>query len=220
MIWIVVPAYNEEKKIKQTISGLRDCGYQNIVVIDDGSQDETYKRAKEVGAVALKHAVNRGQGAALQTGHEYVLKNQADEIVDFDADGQFDPKDIVAALAKLRDEKLDVVLGSRFLKDNPEIPFSKKYFILPFAKFLNRFFTGVRLTDAHNGFRVFSRFGLEKIKITQDKMAHNTEIVAQIKKNGLKFSEVPVTVSYDRYGQGWRGGLEIIKDLVINFFVK
>ncbi|HRY36387.1 MAG TPA: glycosyltransferase family 2 protein [Candidatus Magasanikbacteria bacterium] len=220
MIWIVVPAYNEGKKILQTISELRNCGYQNIVVVDDGSQDDTLEQAKKAGVLVLKHTVNRGQGAALQTGHEFVLKKGAQEVVDFDADGQFDPEDIAKALLKLRDEKLDVVLGSRFLKKNPQIPFSKRYFILPFARLVNRFFTGVKLTDAHNGFRIFKREGLEKITITQDKMAHNTEIIAQINKFDLKFSEIPVTVGYERYGQGWKGGLEILKDLLFNFFVK
>ncbi len=220
MVWIVVPAYNEEKNIAATVRGLLASGYPNIAVIDDGSLDETVKAAQQAGAEVLSHELNRGQGAALQTGHDYVLARGAEIVVDFDADGQLNPQDIAPAIKKIQNENLDVVMGSRFLADNPQIPFSKKYFILPLAKLINCFFTGVRLTDAHNGFRVFMREGLEKIEITQDKMAHNTEIVAQIKKYHLRFAEVPVKVSYTKYGQGWRGGLEIIKDLVVNFFVK
>jgi len=220
MVWIVVPAYNEEKNIANTVQGLLKLGYSNIVVVDDGSNDETMKEAQKAGATVLSHILNRGQGASLQTGHDYVLNHGAEIIVDFDADGQFDPQDIASAINKLKNEKLDIVLGSRFLVENLQIPFSKKYFILPLAKIINRFFTGVKLTDAHNGFRVFSQIGLGKIQITQDKMAHNTEIIAQIKKHNLRFAEVPVKVSYSRYGQGWRGGVEIVKDLVINFFVK
>lgn len=220
MVWIVVPAYNEEKNIANTVQGLLKLGYSNTVVVDDGSGDNTFQEAQRAGAKVLSHVLNRGQGASLQTGHEYALKCGAEIVVDFDADGQFDPKDIENAINKLQNEKLDIVLGSRFLIENLQIPFSKKYFILPLAKIINRFFTGVNLTDAHNGFRVFSRIGLSKIQITQDKMAHNTEIIAQIKKHNLRFVEVPVKVSYSRYGQGWRGGIEIIKDLVINFFVK
>lgn len=220
MVWIVVPAYNEEKKIASTVQGLLKFSYTNIVVINDGSEDETVKEAQKFGATVLSHMLNRGQGASLQTGHEYAMNHGAEIIVDFDADGQFDPEDIASAINKLQNEKLDIVLGSRFLMDNSQIPFSKKYFLLPLARLVNRFFTGVKLTDAHNGFRVFARTGLEKIKITQDKMAHNTEIIAQIKKNNLRFAEIPVKVSYSRYGQGWRGGVKIIKDLVINFFIK
>lgn len=220
MIWIVIPAFNEEKKIKKTILDLIENGYRNIVVVDDGSTDNTVQFVKETGVTPILHLINRGQGAALQTGHEYVLKVGAEIIVDFDADGQFDPKDIAGAIEKLRKENLDVVIGSRFLDDRSEIPFSKKYFILPIAKFINRFFTGVKLTDAHNGFRIFTRQALEKIEITQDKMAHNTEIVAQIKKNKFRFTEVSVKVSYADYGQGWLGGLEIVKDLLVNFFIK
>ena len=220
MIWIVVPAYNEEKNIVQTISGLLSHGYQSIVVVDDGSGDNTALLARQAGAEVISHEINRGQGAALQTGHEYVLLRGAQIIVDFDADGQFDPKDIASAVDKLQKENFDVVLGSRFLTVSSQIPFTKKYFILPLARIINRLFTGVKLTDAHNGFRVFSRSALEKIQITQDKMAHNTEIITQIKKNKLCFAEVPVQVKYLAYGQSWRGGLEIIKDLIVNFFIK
>ena len=220
MVWIVVPAYNEEKNIAETVRGLLALGYSNIAVVDDGSLDETAARAQQAGASILKHVLNRGQGAALQTGHEHVIRRGAEVIVDFDADGQFNPEDIFEAIKKLQSENLDVVFGSRFLGSGSKVPFSKKYFILPLAKLINRFFTGVKLTDAHNGFRVFTRGGLQKIQITQDKMAHNTEIIAQTKKNRLRFAEVPVRVHYSEYGQGWRGGVEIIKDLVINFFVK
>lgn len=220
MTWIVVPAYNEEKNIKKTIESLQKGGWSNIVVVDDGSSDNTAFLAQQAGAKVIKHIINRGQGAALQTGHEYVLRLGAQIIVDFDADGQFDPIDISFAIDKLKKENLDAVLGSRFLDDRSQIPFTKKYFILPLAKIVNGFFTGVRLTDAHNGFRVFRREALGKIEITQDKMAHNTQIVAQIKKNKICFAEMPVKVSYSNYGQGWRGGVEIIKDLIINFFVK
>lgn len=220
MTWIVVPAFNEEKNIKKTILGLLENGYRNIVVVDDGSMDNTAGLAKETGIKVISHLINRGQGASLQTGHEYVLKAGAEIIVDFDADGQFDPMDISSAIEKLKQENLDVVLGSRFLDDRSQMPFSKKYFILPFARFINRFCTGIKLTDVHNGFRVFTRKALEKIEITQDKMAHNTQIVSQIKKNKFCFAEVPVKVSYTNYGQRWYGGLEIIKDLIVNFFIK
>jgi glycosyltransferase involved in cell wall biosynthesis len=209
MVWIVIPAFNEEKIITATVQGLLAQGYENVVVVDDGSFDNTFESAQKTGVHVLQHMINRGQGAALQTGHDYVLLKNAEIVVDFDADGQFDPKDIAFAIEKLKKEKLDVVLGSRFLDNRSNLPFTKKYFILPVAKFVNRFFTGVKLTDVHNGFRIFTRQALEKIEITQDKMAHNTEIVAQIKKNKLRFVEVPVKVFYADYGQSWYGGIEI-----------
>lgn len=220
MIWIVAPAYNEEKNITATLQGLLAQGYRNIIVVDDGSIDNTFKIAENLKVHVLRHAINRGQGAALQTGHEYALLQGAEIIVDFDADGQFDPKDIAEAIKKLQTEKLDMVLGSRFLVEKQQIPFTKKYFLLPLARFVNWIFTGVKLTDAHNGFRVFTRSALQKIIITQDKMAHNTQIVTQAKKNKFSFAEVPVKVIYRRYGQGFCGGLEIVRDLIINFFVK
>ncbi len=220
MIWVVIPAYNEEKNIQQTIKGLLEKGYKNIVVVDDGSSDNTLQIAKKTGVNVLHHEINRGQGASLQTGHEYALSKAGEIIVDFDADGQFDPGDIALAIEKIRKENFDLVFGSRFLDGRSKIPWSKKKIILPIAKIINHLFSGVRLTDAHNGFRVFSRKALEKIKITQDKMAHNTEIVAQVKKNNFSFIEIPVCVRYSSYGQGIKGGFYIIKDLLINFFIK
>ncbi|MEK9183202.1 MAG: glycosyltransferase family 2 protein [Patescibacteria group bacterium] len=215
-MFIVIPAYNEEKNIAGVISDLV-ARYQEakIVVVDDGSEDGTAEAARVPGAIVLRHIINRGQGAALATGTEYALNKGAKVIVHFDADGQFEAKDIAALSAPIINGSAEVVLGSRFLSKANHIPFSKKYFILPLARVVNFLFTGLWLSDAHNGLRALSRRAAESIKIEQDRMAHNSEIIAQLPKNNLKFVEVPVTVKYHRYGQGFSGGLKIIKDLII-----
>jgi len=215
---IVIPAYNEAKNIDRVLSGLFKHGFKNIVVVDDGSSDDTSKIAEQAGAVVLRHKINRGQGAALQTGHEYALMKDADCAVDFDADDQFSPADILSALEVVKKEKVDVVLGSRFLGKHSNIPWTKKNIFFPIGRFLNNLFTGVKLTDIHNGFRVLNRNALEKIQISQDGMAHNTEIVSQIKKYNLKYIEIPVEVRYHEYGQGFFGGLKIIRDLLLGDF--
>jgi glycosyltransferase involved in cell wall biosynthesis len=210
---IVVPAYNEENKIGRVVRGLFEHGYRQVAVVDDGSSDETAAEAGAAGACVLRHAVNRGQGAALATGNAYALARGADLILHFDADGQFNPADIAAAEKILREKNLDIVFGSRFLDGRSVIPFSKKYIILPIARLINFLLTGIWLTDAHNGFRLMSRRAAEIIKITQDRMAHNSEIVAETRRHKLKYAECPVEVKYSEYGQNAFGGLAILKDL-------
>ncbi|MBI5023317.1 MAG: glycosyltransferase family 2 protein [Candidatus Magasanikbacteria bacterium] len=215
-MYIIIPAYNEEKNIGNVLAGLIAAQPEaKIVVVDDGSEDNTAGAARQVGASVIRHIINRGQGAALATGTEYALDNGANFIVHFDADGQFEAKDVAVLIEPIKTGRAEVVLGSRFLSQANNIPFFKKYFILAMARVVNFLFTGLWLSDAHNGLRAFSRRAAENIKITQDRMAHNSEIVAQLKKSNLKFVEVPVTVKYHRYGQGFFGGLKIIKDLIL-----
>jgi len=220
MVFVVVPAYNEETKIGRVVRGLFEHGYRQVIVVDDGSKDHTAKLAAEAGAIVLSHEINRGQGAALQTGDEYALKNGATAVVHFDGDEQFNPTDIAGAILALQVSHTNVVLGSRFLDDRSRVPFIKRYLILPVSRWINYIFTGVKLTDAHNGFRVLDALALSKIKITQDGMAHNSEIVHQIRQRGLKFIEYPVEVSYSEFGQGIGGGIKILRDLVVGWVIK
>lgn len=214
-MFIVIPAYNEGKNIAGVIDSLTvTYPLAKIVVVDDGSADDTAEIAQKASATVLRHLINRGQGAALATGTEYALANGATIIVHFDADGQFEAHDVAALVEPIKSGRVEVVLGSRFLNRANHIPFSKKYLILPLARAVNFLFTGLWLSDAHNGLRAMSRNAAKSIKIEQDRMAHNSEIIAQVKKNNLKFVEVPVTVKYHRYGQGLGGGIKIIKDLV------
>ncbi|MBU0546057.1 glycosyltransferase family 2 protein [Patescibacteria group bacterium] len=218
MIVVVVPAYNEEKNIGRVVRGLFENGYKDVVVVDDGSADKTYGTALEAGAKVLRHAVNRGQGAALQTGNDFAVQKGARIVVHFDADGQFNPADIGDALKLMRENEYDVILGSRFLDNRSKMPWFKKKIILPVARVINHVLTGVKLTDAHNGFRVLSRNALEKIDITQDGMAHNSEIVYKIKKYNLKCIEHPVEDQYFKFGQGVGGGLKTIFNLLFSVF--
>lgn len=214
MVYIIIPAYNEESAIGRVIRDLFNHGWQHVVVVDDGSIDNTARIGEESGAVVLRHVVNRGQGASLETGDSYARLVGAEYVVHFDGDGQFNPADIAPALGYMKKENLDVLLGSRFLDNRSRMPALKRYFILPISRWVNFVFTGLLLTDAHNGFRILSRSALSKIIITQDRMAHNTEIAVAIKKHGLLFREFPIEVVYHRFGQGVSGGLKIISDLV------
>jgi len=215
---IIIPAFNEEKAIADVIKDLKSHDYHNILVIDDGSKDRTAEIAKENGAKVIKHIINRGQGAALQTGNEYAIKNNIEVIVHFDADGQFIAEDIKNMLEPLK-EGYEIVLGSRFLGKKPiNIPFEKKL-ILKGGRLFTKLFSNISLSDTHNGFRAISKSTLEKLKIKQDGMAHASEIIDLIKKNNLKYKEVPVTVIYSDYsiskGQGIFNSLRIAFKLII-----
>ncbi|UCD03892.1 MAG: glycosyltransferase family 2 protein [Candidatus Woesearchaeota archaeon] len=201
-IFIVVPAYNEEKRIVDVIKDLKDNKYNNIIVVDDGSKDDTSIIAEREGITVLKHVINRGQGAALQTGISYALDNGAEYIVTFDADGQHRASEIKNLLDPVKEGVVDVTLGSRFLEINEEMPRGRSI-LLKGSTIIDWIFSGgQRLTDAHNGFRVLSRNAAKGIQITEDGMTHASEIIQKIKTNNLKFKEIPVNIRYSKETMG------------------
>lgn len=197
-VFVLIPAYNEEKKIGEVIKGLKNQNYSNIVVVDDGSEDNTKFEAEINGAKVIHHLVNRGQGAALKTGINYCLSKGADIIVTFDADGQHSPNDVSKIIKPIIDENFDVVLGSRFLENTTNAPFFRKLFLKCGALLLSKMYK-MQLTDSHNGLRALSKKAAEKIKISTNGMEHASEIIEQISKNKLKYKEIPVTIKYTEY---------------------
>jgi len=216
-VWIIIPAYNECKVICQIVQQVRTF-FKNVVVINDGSSDETAQRAAEGGAIVLSHPINLGQGAALQTGITFALRNDAKFIVTFDADGQHQIEDVPGMLAVMRRDGLDVVLGSRFMGSAINIAFSRRM-LLYGAVLFTRLTTGLSLTDAHNGLRVLSRKAAAAIDLHQNRMAHASEILEQIARNQMKYAEVGNTVRYTDYsmakGQRASNAINIIVDIVV-----
>jgi len=156
----------------------------------------------------------------LETGHEYARQLGADYVLHFDGDGQFCVEDIVPALTKLQETNSDILFGSRFLDKRTKLPFFKRYVLLPIGRLVNKLFGVVDLHDSQNGFRILNKHALEKIKITQNRMAHATEIMGLTKEHNLKFVEFPVQVIYHEYGQGAGGGVKIVRDLLLGKFLK
>lgn len=217
--YIIIAAYNEEKAIRKVLQDVSQyC--KNIVVVDDGSTDRTFEIAKECGVEVLKHPINRGQGAALKTGIDYALKNGADAIVTFDADGQMQAKEIKQIILPVLEKTADIVTGSRFLGQT-NIPFLRKI-MLKLAVWFTKFTSGVNVTDAHNGFRAISALAAKQMNLQQDKMAHASEIINEISRLKLKHKEVPVTINYSDYslkkGQKISGLFKILFDLVMGKF--
>ena len=212
-VFIIIPAFNEERCIEAVVRQLRSS-YENIVVVSDGSTDATTQAARRGGATVLTHVVNRGQGAALQTGIEFALKAGAERIVTFDADGQHSPEDIAALIEPIARKECDIVLGSRFLDSNAgNIPLSRRITLRAGVAF-TRLMSGMQVTDTHNGLRAFSRRAAAQINLKLDRMAHASEILDQIKASGLAYREVPVRVRYTDYslakGQSARGAFRIV----------
>jgi len=214
--WVVIPAYQEAKVLHRVVEDVRRLA-PRVVVVDDGSADETAQQALAAGATVLRHAVNLGQGAALQTGMDYALAQGAEFLFTFDADGQH-PAESLAVLAEVLEKTgVDVVLGSRTLGSAVGIP-SARRLLLKAALTFTWMHAKLRVTDTHNGLRLFTREAALKIRISQARMAHASEILSQIRQLGLRFAEAPVTVRYTEYslakGQKMQDAFRILTDIL------
>lgn len=221
-VFVIIPAYNEQDVITRVIRQLVPFRYK-LVVVDDGSAAELDEMLQPFPVYLLRHRVNLGQGAALQTGIEYALSKQAAYIVTFDADGQHLPSDIVKLLVPLAANKADITLGTRFTGGSSNISAGRKW-VLKTARFVNYFFTGLLLSDAHNGLRAMTRAAASTIRIRQNGMAHATEILSEIRKKKLRYTEVPVSIRYTDYsrnkGQTVWGSFRIFFDILLNKIFK
>jgi glycosyltransferase involved in cell wall biosynthesis len=219
---VVIPAYNEAEAIGAVVAELVARGHE-VIVVDDGSRDSTADVAKRQGAIVLRHAINRGQGAALQTGIACALQRGAEEIVTFDSDGQHAAEDVETLVAPLRAGRADVVLGSRFIGTTEGMPRRRKA-ILAAAVIFTRLASGVRVTDTHNGLRAFTRAAAAKLDIRLDRMAHASELLDQIVRHELRYEEVPVHVRYTDYsrrkGQSSFAALRILADYVLGRWMR
>ncbi len=218
-VFIIIPSYNEGKVIADTVKPLIKMEY-TVVVVDDCSTDNTREALAGLPVVYLKHDINLGQGAAIQTGLEYALEKNAEYAVTFDADGQHNYEEIPALLEPVINGRADIAMGTRFKRqeDIANVPFARKL-ILKGAIIVNGLFTGLWLTDAHNGFRAMNRTALSKIKLRENRMAHASEILSQVKSNHLRYEEVPVKIIYTDYsklkGQSSMNSINILIDLLL-----
>ncbi|OJX62627.1 MAG: glycosyl transferase [Micrococcales bacterium 73-13] len=217
--WLVIPLYNEASVIRDVLEHAGQV-FPNIVCVDDDSSDASASIAAEAGAVVLRHPINLGQGAALQTGFDYVLQDPGMRYaVTFDSDGQHRIEDARAMVDRLRSEPLDVVLGSRFL-DARTRPGRLKRAVLRMAIWFTNMTSRVKLTDAHNGLRAFTRPALEVIEIRQNRMAHASEIVALIGRHRLRYAEEPVHIIYTDYSRSKGQSLWNSVNILVELFFK
>lgn len=216
--WVVIPAHNEADRIHSVLSELKASGVKHIVVVDDGSGDATSAMAIRENVWVLQHIVNRGQGAALQTGIDFALSRGAKVIVTFDADGQHQASDVPTLLAPIDRGEAQVVLGSRFLGSAVGVPAMRKW-LLKFAIIGTRLTTRLPLTDTHNGLRAMTATAAGKLRLTEDGMAHASELLDKLAESRLPWCEVPVTVRYTEQtlvkGQRNRAAFEILFRMLV-----
>lgn len=221
--FVIIPAYNETEIIAGIVQPLLALGYE-VVVVNDGSQTDIEGFLQHLPVHYLRHEINLGQGAALQTGMTYTKRFRPDYVAHYDADGQHNAADIASFIRVLETQNVDMVLGSRFLQADTQemVPF-KRRLLLKTARLVNWFFTGLLLTDAHNGFRVMRGSVLNKIELTENRMAHATEMLRLIKEKGLSYTEAPTHIQYTDYsqqkGQKALNSINILIDLVLHRFV-
>jgi glycosyltransferase involved in cell wall biosynthesis len=216
-VFVVVPAFNEECTIRSVIHGLRRCGFPQVLVVDDGSTDQTAIQARLAGAEVVSHLLNRGLGAALGTGIAAALRRGAQIIITCDADGQHDPGDALRALAPVLQGDADVVIGSRLLGAG-HMPWRRRV-ANGIANVVTLLLFGIWTTDSQSGLRVFSREAARRIEWTSDGMEVSSEIAGEIARHRLRRAEVPITSIYTDYslskGQGFFMGLRTLGKLLL-----
>jgi glycosyltransferase involved in cell wall biosynthesis len=199
-VWIVIPAYNEETVIGSVIADIRAAGYENILVVDDGSKDATCKVAQKSGVTALRHRLNRGKGAATKTGIEAAKLFGAEIIITMDGDGQHNPTDIEQLIAPIQKKKVAVVLGTR-LKNPEGMPWYKiAHNVIGNA--IVWYLYGLWVSDSQSGFRAYSRYAANCIDTKTDRYEYDSEVIREIRKHKLKYCEIPIEVRYTEYSRG------------------
>jgi glycosyltransferase involved in cell wall biosynthesis len=215
-VWIIVPAFNEAQVIGDVVADLRST-FPHVVVVDDGSRDETADVALLAGAHLVPHPVNLGQGAAIQTGVEYARAQPGAELfATFDADGQHRIKDLLAMLDRIAQGDADLVIGTRFTGASAAGTPPLKRLILRTAAWLSPSSRRLGLTDAHNGLRVFNRAVAEHLNLSMSGMSHAGEFIKLADENRWRVTEQPVEILYTDYslskGQPLLNGVNIVFD--------
>ena len=199
-IFVVLPAWNESKVLNEVIQEIRSAGYQNIVIVDDGSTDDTFIVAKKSGVIALRHRLNRGKGAATKTAIEAAKLLKADIIITMDSDGQHNPGDIPRLIQPIIDDQADVALGTR-LTNSTGMPRHKII-----ANWIGNAITwllyGLWVTDSQSGFRAYSKKAADLINTRSDRYDYESEVIREIHLHRLQFVEIPIEVRYTAYSMG------------------
>lgn len=200
-IYIVIPAKDEAPRIGGVLSRIQSLGFQNVIIVNDGSSDNTAAIAKEFdNTTILNHKLNLGAGAATQTGINYALKKGAEIIVTLDADHQHKPEDIYALIETLKNKDLDVVIGSRFLEPSNEIPFLRIVYN-KIGNIINYLFTGLMVTDSQSGMKAFHARFARQFEIQSSGFEFCIEIIQHIRRAKASWGEIPIQVTYTKETQ-------------------
>ncbi|OGC51213.1 hypothetical protein A2982_01855 [candidate division WWE3 bacterium RIFCSPLOWO2_01_FULL_39_13] len=196
-ILIIIPAYNEEKMVGKVIDDLKKAGFENIIVIDDGSSDKTGEVSKKAGAIVLTHPVNIGVGGAFSTGMEYARLKNYKYLITVDADGQHNANDVKKIALELQKDEYDIVSGSRFLDFKRK--YKPRYLLGLLWNLIIFLFTFKYTSDPESGLRGFNKKALEVINVESSGFEACSEIIIKSAKSSLKTKEIPVTAIYTDY---------------------
>lgn len=229
-VYIVLPAYNEASVIKGVINSVKNAGFKNIIVVDDGSSDNTFQESLATGVIVLRHLLNRGKGAATQTGLDAAKLLHADFIVTIDADGQHDPNEIKKLLEPLQAGTADVVIGSRML-NTVGMPISR-ILMNKVGNWITYLFFGIKVSDSQSGFRAYSYNAINSVYTYLDGYEFESEMLGEIRKAKLRIKEIPIKVVYTDYSmnkykssktntsQGLVNGIKMVKNFIENTLFK
>jgi len=216
-VYIIIPAKNEGTRIHKVLSQVIHFGYNNIIVVNDGSTDDTADIARSHGAIVLDHVINLGAGAATQTGIEFALEMGAEIVVTMDADQQHFPSDIDGLVNTLRNKEADMVIGSRFMKDDNDIP-PLRVLYNKIGNVVTYFFTGVAVSDSQSGMKAICAKYAKKSKLSSNGFEFCVEMIKNIKINNASVIERPIQVIYTKEtldkGQNLATGFKMLGKLM------
>ena len=190
-----MPAFNESDRIKEIINKIKNKS-DNIIVCDDGSTDSTGTIAEKMGAIVINHEKNLGYGSAIKSIFLKAKEIEADVLITFDADGQHRIEDINAVIQPILDNKADIVIGSRFLENDVEMPKYRKFGVKTITSLTN-ISSEIKLSDSQSGFRAYNKKTLSEIFPTENGMGISTEIIIKANRKKLRIKEVPIKILYE-----------------------
>ncbi len=207
-VLIIMPAYNEGARIAEVVKGVRAAAPHAVLVIDDGSSDDTAEQARGAGAVVVSLPFNMGYGVSLQTGYKYAAEHGCDYLVQLDADGQHDPAGIAVLLERVREGRCDVCIGSRFLEGQPySIPFARRIGMILFRRIAS-FLIGATITDPTSGFQAMNRRVIEFFCRDHYPVDYpDTDVIVALHHHGFRVAEAPVVMHANPTGKSIHAGL-------------
>lgn len=205
-IMVVIPAYNEAENLNELLGRMpgeiRGIPV-GVLVVDDGSEDDTFKVAQQYQHLAVSNRINRGQGAASRLGYDILIKYNVAVGVTMDADNQHRPEDLDKLIGPILDDKIDLVIGSRILGDQEKISRFRNIGIFLFSRIIN-YITGMRITDCSSGYKAFNIQKIKDLQLTEDQF-QAAEVLIEARKKGLRVDEVPITINQRKHGRSKKG---------------
>ena len=222
-LYILLPAFNEAPRIQDVIRGLISAGFSNIIVIDDGSSDNTEELARQMDILVVRHFINRGAGAAIQTGIELARQKEWSMIALMDADGQHNPEDIKQLVHTMNQSNCDLVIGSRFQNKKSDMPKTRILFN-GIANLMTNLFCENHYSDSQSGLRLLNRKAIESLDLQIDGFGFCSEMLIKAERAGLKIKETPIQVQYTQYsinkGQDFHMGITTAFNFLWNTIFK